>query len=76
MHRHALLLQAAVSPNMPRRSLKKGPLKTRHALLIHEMMNNFVTKRKNFRGRAIYRGPRGGYYIIVNGRKRYSVRLA
>lgn len=32
------------------------------------------TGRKNFKGRSIFQGPRGGLFVRINGRKVYRVR--
>lgn len=35
---------------------------------------NSNTGRKNYKGRAIYQGPRGGLFVRVKSRKVYKIR--
>ena len=35
---------------------------------------NMNTGRKNFKGRSIFQGPRGGLFVRINGRKVYRIR--
>lgn len=43
----------------------------RYAMNAKGVMN---TGRKNFKGRTIYQGPRGGLFVRVKSRKVYKIR--